>query len=271
MDKSKQLSAQELRQIQLSILEKFHNFCNKNNIIYFLSSGSLLGAVRHKGFIPWDDDIDVSMLRSEYNRLIEIYDKNPIDGLSLISEKNNDNSPFPLIKLSDDSTVLCEHAYPYFKYGVYIDIFPIDPMPAGKLSKLKFKILDFICKLGPWFMSAKQKNSKDYKQTRYMLCGTFFKYSFFFLKKNFFLRLYSKIVDSMEQNAEFYSHTVCSVGYKKLPKSLFESQEIVEFEGKKYKTFNNYRKYLEIIYGNYMTPPPPEKRISHHDFEAYRK
>ncbi len=271
MNTKKPIDAQELRTIQLSILKRFHNFCDENNIKYFLSSGSLLGAVRHKGFIPWDDDIDVSLLRSEYNKLIKIYEKKPIKGLSLISEKNNENSPFPLIKLSDDSTELYEHSYPYFKYGVYIDIFPIDPMPTGRLSKLKFKILDLICKLGPWFMTAKEKKLKDYKQTKYMLWGTFFKYSLFFLKKNFFLRIYSKIADNMKQDTEFYSHTVCSVGYKKLPKSLFESQETVEFEGERYKTFYNYRKYLEIIYGDYMTPPPPEKRISHHNFTAFRK
>lgn len=110
----------------LEMLEWFHNYCHDNNITYYIVGGSMLGAVRHRGFIPWDDDIDVAVPRPDYIKLLEIF-KNQIDHYYLESPYTGNNDYYyTYAKLYDTNTTLVEKTRRNCKRGLYIDVFPLD-------------------------------------------------------------------------------------------------------------------------------------------------
>lgn len=131
---------EKLRPLQLTMLEilrVFDKFCRENDLKYSLYAGSLLGAVRHKGFIPWDDDLDVCMERSEYDRFITLWKKDPPKGYVL---QNKENSPMfwqSFSKIRKDHTTFLQEEREAGKYhtGIFLDIFPLDRIPTGKLNR----------------------------------------------------------------------------------------------------------------------------------------
>ena len=132
----KKLTLDEVKKIQLEILAYIDSFCKKNNISYFINYGTLLGAVRHKGFIPWDDDIDISMDREHYNMFIEKFnqDSSKYKILSLDTDKAYFNN---FIKVVDTTTKIVDNRnYKTFSCGVFVDIFPMDKF--GKLEATIF-------------------------------------------------------------------------------------------------------------------------------------
>ena len=136
-DNIKYLSREEIHEILLNIMQHFHDVCEKNDIYYVMSSGSCLGAVRHKGFIPWDDDVDVFVPRSDYGRMLK--------ALSEASERYkpmdytiNESYYYPFAKLVDTFTAGREPVFVEIKdYGVYIDIFPVDGLPDDPKARKK--------------------------------------------------------------------------------------------------------------------------------------
>lgn len=132
-----------LRRLQLTeleILKAVHEFCVQHDIRYSLYAGTMLGAVRHQGFIPWDDDIDICMPRSEYDRFIKLWKENPVEGYTL---QNKDNSPAfisSFTKIRKDHTTFLEHKEDIgrFHTGIFIDIFPLDRIPSAWLPKRLF-------------------------------------------------------------------------------------------------------------------------------------
>ncbi len=124
----RKIEIDEMRQRLLSMAEYLQNICKENGLKMFLSGGTLLGAVRHKGFIPWDDDIDVHMPRPDYDRLIKIFKrKENIGKYKLLSHELNDKYVYTFAKLVDDDTLLIEDdIYSGVDMGLYLDIFPID-------------------------------------------------------------------------------------------------------------------------------------------------
>src|SRR5690625_114441 len=123
----KALDLEEIKQIQLSILRRVAFFCKQHDIAYFLCGGTLLGAVRHKGFIPWDDDIDIMMPRPSYEKFLKEF---KYEHLSLYHYKKTKNYGYPFIKIGEDRTVLREtFIKKNIDMGVFIDVFPIDGFP----------------------------------------------------------------------------------------------------------------------------------------------
>ena len=251
---------QELRQIQLGILDELHRFCIENNITYFLSSGSLIGAVRHKGYIPWDDDIDVYLPRKDYERFLLSY-KDESKQFRLLNPNIENHYFYTFAKLADTRTLMFEDEAKGYEIGVYVDLFPVDYVSNNfktrnrifKLKKLLYKIRR--CKL----------SSENYLQSKLaFLC-----YKYLPLP----ISLINKIIKILIINKK-PTNLVCNMteaGPK--IKGCFPAEDIakavdIEFEGKTYKTMVGYRDYLERTYGDYMTLPPVEQRVTH-KFEAY--
>lgn len=138
----KDISVEELKMIQLKILDSIDDFCKKNGIQYFLFSGTLIGAVRHKGYIPWDDDVDICMKRKDYNRFFSEFNQQRRDTLKAISAETEKNYYLASGKVIDTATVIEEENNCAMPIGVFVDIFPMDNLPSDdkKLKKLNHRI-----------------------------------------------------------------------------------------------------------------------------------
>lgn len=255
----------ELKQIQLQILDVVKAFCDQNEIDYWIDSGTLLGAIRHKGYIPWDDDIDVGMLREDYDKFMsEFNEKN--ERYRFVSVENTPEFYAPHGKVCDTSTVLFEPDEEGHKLSINIDIFVYDNAPDDDAAVEKmYDIRDFLRKI---FAIKNQKKITD---------GNFVKLILKLVRRRvyrvlFWGNLMQKMVENSKKYAEketkrvgnftAYTRMVCD-------KRVFDGFVDVEFEGKMYKAPSGYDEWLRSFYGDYMELPPEEKRISHHSFVAY--
>ena len=261
------INGQQLKQIQLGILDIVHAFCIENNIHYWLDCGTLLGAIRHKGYIPWDDDIDIGMLRDDYDKFMTSFNGYTARYQFLCPEQNKDYA-YGAGKVIDTTTILYEPDRNGKKLRVNIDIFVYDNAPDDdKLVKRMFDFRDFY-----------RKCNIAHTQDHDIIGGLGRKIGFQFLRfvtmpfpKNYFALLMtknSKKYTNQETkrigNFLSYSRNVCE-------KEAFASFVEVEFEGKQYMAPIGYDKWLRSFYKNYMELPPVEKRVSTHVFEAYMK
>jgi lipopolysaccharide cholinephosphotransferase len=251
-----------LHSTELEILDEFAHICNKHNLTYFLVGGTLLGAVRHKGFIPWDDDIDVGMPRSDFNKFIDIYKKKKSSSFYIKSYKTNKGYYFPFAKLLKKNTVLIENNVLYYdreeSNGIYIDIFPYDNTINIQFihsiqNIIVKKIIGMICLKINLLHNIKKSPVKNF------IVGLF---SFNFLQCfmqgaiSFFSLFNTKYLISLGGR----------YGVKKevFMKKYFIPVSSMQFEGKFYAAPGKPEIYLSQIYGSdYMDLPPMEKRINH--------
>ena len=139
----KYLSMDEIKSVELEILKYIHNFCIENDIKYFLNYGTLIGAVRHKGFIPWDDDIDICMFRKDYEKFIDLFSKD--DGIyKILSLETDDKYYNNFMKVINSKTKIeDERNYKTYDLGIFVDIFPIDSFDDLKLVEKTYKLESF--------------------------------------------------------------------------------------------------------------------------------
>lgn len=250
----------ELRQIQMGILDEVHQYCEAHGLCYFLSSGTLIGAVRHKGYIPWDDDIDIYMPRKDYEQFLQCY-RDAKGVYRAINPLTESHYYYTFAKVVDLRTRMVEKETEGYEIGVYMDIFPVDYVTDNlqerervfKLKKLLYKIRR--CKIS---------NSNPLQSRLAYLV-----YRYLPLSVSQIERKIRRLIVLAEP-----TQTVCNMteAGPKL-KGCFPAADIassvdIEFEGRQYKTMVGYKDYLERTYGNYMTLPPVEQRVTHH-FEAY--
>jgi len=261
----KQLNDESVKQIQLDILDKVVKFCEENNLVYFLCGGTLLGAIRHKGYIPWDDDIDLMMPRKDYETLSHTF---KYDGLKLYAHELLSNYNKPFIKIGDTSTDLIENSVNEYKIGVNIDIFPLDGFPDNiKLIKRHINKIEFYRRLLVLKHLKKREGRSFYKSVTLNLSKYFL---YFISTKNLLEKISNR---ARKYNFDWCANAGIAVwGYGKkevCPKVVFESSINIEFENKFYKAPKDYAVYLSNVYGNFMELPPVEKRITHHDYKVY--
>lgn len=256
-----------LRQAQLvmvRMLKIIDYICRKHNISYWLCSGTLLGAVRHKGFIPWDDDIDISMMREDYERFIKIAVKEfPEDMMLQTRETDPHYHYLPLpCKVRDRKSFILSPGYEdeACEKGLFVDIFPTDRYHKEKLPHLFEKTAKsynmFICKcLDAIYF-------KDQSVDKKILA--FFHPVFHQLVVRY-LRFANKRID---KNRELGNDCYIGPGFDTLWKRYIEYKDIfplteIEFEGSKFLAPHHPEVYLTVLYGpNYMTPPPENKRLA---------
>ncbi len=266
---------QKLKDTEFKILIEFDKVCKQLGINYTLSSGTLLGAVRHKGFIPWDDDIDVAMLRDDYDKFISEGQQFLPEHLFIQTYETDKEYPPNFAKIRDTSTVLVEYTMQnlYMKNGVYIDIFPIDRVSSNKVIRwLDNQILSLILaiKYSSTIEWAK-KSSSRFRSIMHVillplarLIGTqnLNRWETFIRVKN----------NSNEHNTRTYYEKHYNIPPYRLKDSdlmhisIFNKFTNIEFEGRYFMAVFDYHSYLTLFYGDYMQPPPMEKRIPIHDF-----
>lgn len=263
----KEITPDELKQIQLRILDYVDAFCKKHNIMYSLACGTLLGAIRHKGFIPWDDDIDIQMLRPDYEKFIGLIrkDNNPLYTIKTF----DDNLEISFAKVIATDTILVE-TYSRSTFGVYIDVFPIDGVRNEEDFKKRHKqVMQQYYKYG---IIKADISSQEKIKSRIKLTILKFLYSQFTPKK--IIKKINNIAQKEKVDKCDYLFEMAAGRTYRAPfsKKAFSSVLRVPFEDKYYPVLVGYDEYLKACYGeNYMQIPPKEKQISHHDFKAYWK
>ena len=251
---------QELRKIQLGILDDVHHFCEEHGLRYFLSSGTLIGAVRHKGYIPWDDDIDIYMPRKDYEVFLQTY-RDTKDIYHVINPNTDSHYYYTFAKVVDLRTRMVEDETKGYEINVYMDIFPVDYVTDDmakrkhvfRWKKLLYKIRR--CKISSF--------NPLYSRFAYWC------YKSLPIPVSVINRFIRYLIICKVPTATVCNLTEAGPNIK----GCFPAEDIaetidIEFEGKMYKTMVGYKDYLQRTYGDYMTLPPVEQRVTHH-FEAY--
>ena len=263
----KLLTNDEIKDELLDILCAFTNFCDANGLSYYLFGGTLLGAIRHNDFIPWDDDIDVAMPRPDYDKMLELLSTKKLKENYELRSFELGNIAFPFSKIVNTS-VVGNASYSIDDKNLWIDIFPLDGLPDNKKeSDLHIKRLrwnqflfnwsrskPFVCKSKkvlimrfPFLVYAHIRGSKVFCNRIIKLCG---KYDY--------------------NQANYIGNITWAVGPReRLEKKEFIPRTKVLFRNKMFYSTSNWDIYLKSIYGNYMQLPPEDKR-ENHSIEMYR-
>lgn len=255
-------TTKSLQNIELDILKEFIRVCEILELNYFLIGGSLIGAVRHKGFIPWDDDIDVCMLRDEYEIFLREGQKYLDKKLFIQTYKTDENYSNCFAKIRNSETTFMEDSVKdvQMNHGIFIDIFPIDNLYS--INKIKAKMIHYAL-----------------YQNYFLNSENLFKKCFAYLSKIFYrnktkLELCKKLEKihtlANDKNKDKVVNYCGSWGVKKEShyKDDFSDYQLVDFENIKVKIPIGYDRILKDTYGDYMKLPPEEKRVSHHYTEV---
>ncbi|OPJ64512.1 LicD family protein [Clostridium chromiireducens] len=260
-----ELTSDELRNLQLNILEnliEFDRICRKYNIKYSIDGGTFLGAVRHKGFIPWDTDADVVIMRDDYTRFLEACKKEMDETSFFLQDYTTDRYyrwGYSRLLLIGTEYVRAGYEHIPAKNGVFLDIFIMDGVPDNVLFRRIHKFLCLGIRKILWSEAGKVVHPNYFMRKWYSVLSLISRDEIFIFQ-NKLARKCNK------NNTELICH-MCSPHPKKhsygFPRKLFEELSEYEFEGKLFYGFSNYDWYLESIYGDYMKLPEEEDRVSH--------
>lgn len=260
------MTQEELRRIgaiQLQIMDEVHRLCDLHHIRYYMIGGTLLGAVRHSGFIPWDLDIDVAMPRADYDRFREICKTELGDAYSYLDHTSARKYPRPHALVTAKGTKICmkyDHLNPKpMKVGIYLDVFPLDRAPDDEnLRKKQAKKLRRLRRLKQWRLPYSYSYKRWKRYAHYAVSALL---SWISLPR---LNRYQQKV--MQQYDGTQTQCLCSMAsgypYEKqcMPKEIYGEPVLLDFEGRKYCAPQDYRQYLTRLYGDYMKLPPEEER-----------
>ena len=272
----KEITLHDMQQIELDLLIYLKNICDEHNLKYYLAYGTLIGAVRHQGFIPWDDDVDVMMPQEDYDKLVKIMRDKPHPYYQLVSTATYPNFTAPLPKIIDTRTVLEQH-YDFVErvqLGVYIDIFILngltDDIETAKVLRKES------LKLYRRWLRADSTLFPPGKSKLYGLARRV---------RNLPYKLYgiTRSVKKLEKNNKkysFYQSKFTAVLNEGIPKGESPDKSIMPmewfgkgtellFEGTKFRAPENYDIILRNIYGDYMKLPPENERKSEHSYTVY--
>ncbi len=259
----------KLQCVQVEILDVIDRFCREHNISYSLYAGTLLGAVRHQGFIPWDDDLDICMERSEYNRFLDAWNQAHPEGYLLQNKENTPAFTQSFSKIRKEHTTFLQYDWEAGQYhtGIFVDIFPLDRMPDGKLQRARFL----------WRSMQYQLLTREFvppKGSRLEKAVSGLILALIPAERRAEKR--ALLLHRITRDRDPKHHTVgielLSTMKMPLPPDLFDRYELLAFENGRYPCFSRWKEYLVAKFGDYMTLPPESERTwKHHpiilDFE----
>lgn len=268
--KLNEVQASEIKKIEIEMLGEFVRVCEKLNLQYYIIGGTLLGAIRHQGFIPWDDDIDIGMPRCDYEIFVEKAKDMINEPIFMQNYRTDQHMIFPFTKLRNSNTTYIERRSKYSKMnqGVWIDIFPLDYYEKSVFKrKLKeFYVAVVNMRIGEEQFFEREKKRSLTKKVLREICLKMLRIRFSTLQ------MAVKKVDNVYSSSSKSNMLINNSGvYGKkevMPEGWFGKGCKVNFENMELIAPVEYDLYLKNLYGDYMTPPPKEKRISVHDIEV---
>lgn len=259
----KAIEEKELKQIQLEILCDVAAFCEKHGLRYFLAYGTLLGAVRHKGYIPWDDDIDIHMPRPDYEKFLQTYNRENHDNIA-VSPENKAEYRTAFAKVYRRGTIVKEFHFKPDVFGVYIDVFPLDGFSDNKTAHKCGEVRRYMHVKNSIFlpqMTIARKLRLAVTKLILLPFGMAFLY---------------RRIKKLATRCEYDRSSIIFSSYSRFaekehfPRAIFDEYKMMPFEGIEFRVPNDCDIYLRALYGDYMKLPPAEKQVSHHNSQAYR-
>lgn len=260
-DEHEYLALEEIHEELLKLLLRFDAFCKEHGLRYSLDSGTLLGAVRHKGFIPWDDDVDVNMPRPDYDRLMSL-EGELADDLHLVNAGNSD-FVYGFCKFCTDKVRAQEPSYEgHMDEMLWIDIFPTDGMPADAADAAKAKALVRKATRRNVWANVNHQSERGLKRAIKTVGGALFGLGD---PRGCMLAAIAEAVSS--PGYESAERVGCFVGTDRgcwsIPKGGYEKTVNMEFEGRMLPCMSCWDEFLTALYGDYMQLPPEDQRRTH--------
>lgn len=263
----RELSIEQVKLLELEVLKDIADFCEENGIEYFLCGGSLIGAVRHQGFIPWDDDIDIAMTRENYDKFVSLYRS---DRYKLCVTDGDEDFYLPYLKVYDTHTFLKGITDFGGEMGVWVDIFPVDKLPADDAKRKKFVKKQIFRQY--LIIAATARDIQDRKLSSKLVI-----YAMRVLKKLFGIKnidLSRKCISEAKkysnEETDKMGCVVWGYGMREVcPKEVFEKTVFAPFEHLNLRILEDYDTYLSNIYGDYMKFPPEEERVLKHGHNTF--
>lgn len=266
----KELSLKEIQEQSYIVLRKIDEICKKEDITYFLAYGTLIGAVRHNDYIPWDDDVDIWMPREDYKRFINycINHKEKIKGFELHHYRTNKKYIYPIARFSNKKFKIVYENTKEYGLGVFVDIYPLDGIDVE--DKRYLKSMQRLFKLA-------QTCGVDHFIATNSVLRNILKYPYYLISRLIYL---PKLLEYIDKKAQKYSFNesekvLCTTWFwgkiEICSREVFENSIMHKFGKYSFPIPKDYHQILTIKYGDYMKLPPESERCGHHFYKVYRK
>ena len=275
MKESNELDINEIHNVILQNLSKIIEICDQLNLNYYLAFGSLIGAIRNNGFIPWDDDCDIIMIRSDYEKFKKycIQNEDVIYPYKLLCRENTENYPYNIVRFNDMRYKAVYENTQKYDSGIFVDIYPFDTI--GDLNVQQLRALDrkraYLQQMILWSTDDHYEKSKHNKWYRSLIKGVLRGYSKIRGQKYFMDKMEALKDQYYNEHGSNVAEIVWDFQTVVCKKEWFDEPQLHQFENLMVKIPSNYDSFLRAYYGDYMKLPPVEERHPTHEYKIYRR